>query len=107
MAGRRPCHLLAPAAPIPVGGDESPRRRRVPRARPQQCAPDSPPPPAGCGLFAAADLPRLVAAPPLAPDRFCGKTAISGRVFPVREAWDLSFRRVRRDRMPALPNLGN
>jgi alkylmercury lyase len=30
-----------------------------------------------------------------------------GRVFPVREAWDLSFHRKWRDRMPALPNTGN
>ena len=30
-----------------------------------------------------------------------------GRVFPVREAWDLSFHRVWRDRMSALLNLGN
>lgn len=28
-----------------------------------------------------------------------------GRVFPVREAWDLSFHRVWRDRMSALLNL--
>jgi hypothetical protein len=31
----------------------------------------------------------------------------SGRVFPVREAWDLSFHRAWRDRMSALLNLGN
>jgi alkylmercury lyase len=31
----------------------------------------------------------------------------SGRVFPVREAWDLSFHRVWRDRMSALLNLDN
>ena len=30
-----------------------------------------------------------------------------GRVFPVREAWDLSFHRVWRDRMSALLNLGD
>lgn len=30
-----------------------------------------------------------------------------GRVFPVREAWDLSFHREWRDRMSALLNLGN
>jgi hypothetical protein len=30
-----------------------------------------------------------------------------GRVFPVREAWDLSFHRVWRDRMSALLNRGN
>jgi hypothetical protein len=30
-----------------------------------------------------------------------------GRVFPVREAWDLSFHRVWRDRMSALLNLGH
>jgi alkylmercury lyase len=30
-----------------------------------------------------------------------------GRVFPVREAWDLSFHRAWRDRMSALLNLGN
>jgi Alkylmercury lyase len=30
-----------------------------------------------------------------------------GRVFPVRDAWDLSFHRAWRDRMSALLNLGN
>lgn len=30
-----------------------------------------------------------------------------GRVFPVRQAWDLSFHRIWRDRMSALLNLGN
>jgi hypothetical protein len=30
-----------------------------------------------------------------------------GRVSPVREAWDLSFHRVWRDRVPALLNRGN
>ena len=30
-----------------------------------------------------------------------------GRVFPVREAWDLSFHRIWRDRMSALLNLGH